>query len=1015
MAYQIKRDLDVVNKITARTVNPSVAVVIPEWLATTAYALGESIQESNKIYKCIVAHTSAATFGPDLTANNWVEISASTGGSTIQTLTDGLSIAWDGALGTYAKFTLNSVGSTLQNIANPVAGQLYVLTIQNAGVARYLTLDTKYRFNNSNSSGLISVKSGTTTLLITYDGTNDKFIIANSEKYTDVLTYGVSDGGTLNFEGGVEINYITTGVFGAITSTTIGTPATNFFSGLDGGIKTIYLTLVGSTVDTTYIFSSYWKNLDGTSFGNVTIPAGERQTYQFYAYSAEGVNIPLGNSANITVVEDRSALSALTPSDKDIIFVQDTLGLNPGFFIYDSERPFGDVEPSTALKYLVTFDDTLDLITTSVPHALTAGTIVRFSNTAPANPLSINPLTTDYYIINPTATTFQVSLTNGGVAVNLNSSGSPFNQHYVSTVGGWFYPISQVADKIHQFWTYEEYQTDTTTVFKVGDWINVKLPRQSYQVTLAGTGFSNITTQALFYDPQGLELPDSYQFSDSFTPDVAKYGRNYYGGIFAGSSQPLVIGAMLNNGAGPFYPSPGEKIQFVIFNMEATDKVVQFDPSWKDSTGTAITNQTVPANGQIRLDFEGTWTSTLPELRQIVSSGGSFDEVANFAALAALPATTGDLKMVTNEAGRQYLLRYDSTATIGLVPSSGTIQPGVEIIGYNVVPNNVETASAHNLSVNDAFIVAGGDSTTLIFEADLNYGQTYYVKTVPTATTFTLSDTLGGPEKVFTITMGSPQNSDNFVYTPGWWNVVSGGSQLPNEIYLTPRIIDQNNKGVEVNNSSGVVYWDTQRGIADYATTILPGGVDVASLTQDAFTSVGVNGVVMQDNVENTRLFTQAPNNAQTEPWISGEISTVEKLGIYTYAGSPETFITANKGAICFDTTTGVIYRKTTDATNTGWNSTQLLSTKTADYTVTEADEIIEVDTTAGNVEITLPNTLTAGKKITIIWIAGANTLTITSVKNMVDFDGVPKLSITPTVLHTAYSYINGSVNYQLV
>lgn len=48
---------------------------IPLWVTATSYLVGKTVIESNKIYRCIVAHTSG-TFAADLSNGNWVEISA---------------------------------------------------------------------------------------------------------------------------------------------------------------------------------------------------------------------------------------------------------------------------------------------------------------------------------------------------------------------------------------------------------------------------------------------------------------------------------------------------------------------------------------------------------------------------------------------------------------------------------------------------------------------------------------------------------------------------------------------------------------------------------------------------------------------------------------------------------------------------------------------------------------------------------------------------------------------------
>jgi hypothetical protein len=77
-------------------------------------------------------------------------------------------------------------------------------------------------------------------------------------------------------------------------------------------------------------------------------------------------------------------------------------------------------------------------------------------------------------------------------------------------------------------------------------------------------------------------------------------------------------------------------------------------------------------------------------------------------------------------------------------------------------------------------------------------------------------------------------------------------------------------------------------------------------------------------------------------------------------------------GGATFDTTEQLLWtRLTTD--------TAAVKTVTADYTATNYDDIIMVDSTAGSVVITLPVTLSSGKKITVHKLVAANTVTIQS------------------------------------
>lgn len=74
---------------------------------------------------------------------------------------------------------------------------------------------------------------------------------------------------------------------------------------------------------------------------------------------------------------------------------------------------------------------------------------------------------------------------------------------------------------------------------------------------------------------------------------------------------------------------------------------------------------------------------------------------------------------------------------------------------------SVITATAHGLAVNDPFTFAN----TLPTDSGVTDGTTYYVITVPTADTFTFSDTLGGTEIVlaYDITSADIVNIDEYV------------------------------------------------------------------------------------------------------------------------------------------------------------------------------------------------------------------------------------------------------------
>jgi hypothetical protein len=717
---------------------------------------------------------------------------------------------------------------------------------------------------------------------------------------------------------------------------------------------------------------------------------------------------PIAFDGSLNVVEDKAALAALaTPADMDVVFVQDSTGLNPGVFIYDSARAFGDVEPSTIQKKIVTFDDVTDVITTSTPHTYTAGTIVRFSDTAPASPLSTNTATTDYYIINPTATTFQVSLTNGGAAVNLTSPGSPFNTHYVSTKGGWFYPVSQVSDKFHQFWTYDEYQTDATTVFKVGDWVVVQHPRQSFQVTKAGTGFANISTQPVFYDPQGLELSDGYQFSDSFVPDVAKFGRDYYGAIFSSSSQPLVIGAVLNNGAGPFFPSPGEKIRFVIFNMEATDKVVQFDSSWKDSTGTAMANQTVPANGQIRLDFEGTWAGgSLTELRQVLAGG----IVANVGAWAATTTYKAGTYVKLN--GVVYQRIADGT--------SGATFNGTEAAFWNVISIDSTTASwaastyyPLGQQVQEGFRIlertVAGVSDALSFtntEAPnwkLISQKNFQSPWVANGYYYQGEKVLSENRTIQKLASGLSGATFNAIEAALWTPVTplkAGTTWAASTYYYAGDVVEVSADGIFIKRlaggMSGATFDNTEKALWSLVST-----TTLAVWTPLTYYYVGqevlISNKILRQLVGATSLATY--DGLETLNWEM-VYSSVTAWQPSTFYYTDEEF--TNNGVIYKRTNSGVS-QATFDSTEEGFcvrvgtveNNPKTITAAT--YTVLANDGIIVIDSTANAVDVTFPSTLQDGKMYVIQYVQTANTITVTA--------GAGTTIVSPTTYLPVASY----------
>lgn len=90
----------------------------------------------------------------------------------------------------------------------------------------------------------------------------------------------------------------------------------------------------------------------------------------------------------------------------------------------------------TSSTATATADDATDFWTSSA-HGLLNGDLIRFTNSGGTQPTGIS-LSTDYYVINKTTDTFQVSLTSGGSAVDMSDAGSgthSWTQQSVFTTG----------------------------------------------------------------------------------------------------------------------------------------------------------------------------------------------------------------------------------------------------------------------------------------------------------------------------------------------------------------------------------------------------------------------------------------------------------------------------------------------------------------------------------------------------------------------------------------------------
>lgn len=93
-------------------------------------------------------------------------------------------------------------------------------------------------------------------------------------------------------------------------------------------------------------------------------------------------------------------------------------------------------------------DISTNTITTTIAHGFSDGYVVKFSSTGTL-PSPLNS-TTDYYIISSTLTTFQLSLTNGGPAIDLTSQGS--GTHTVVYVSKYFDINSATGINKYRIW-----------------------------------------------------------------------------------------------------------------------------------------------------------------------------------------------------------------------------------------------------------------------------------------------------------------------------------------------------------------------------------------------------------------------------------------------------------------------------------------------------------------------------------------------------------------------------------
>jgi nitrous oxidase accessory protein NosD len=88
------------------------------------------------------------------------------------------------------------------------------------------------------------------------------------------------------------------------------------------------------------------------------------------------------------------------------------------------------------------------------------------------------------------------------------------------------------------------------------------------------------------------------------------------------------------------------------------------------------------------------------------------------------------------------------------------------------------------------------------------------------------------------------------------------------------------------------------------------------------------------------------------------------------------------KGALIYESTANRLTGATFDDTEKAFYKiinpvAEEIRTVTANYTAKAWDSVIYVDTTAGNVTVTLPNTLVDGKRITVHKLVAANSMIV--------------------------------------
>jgi len=160
------------------------------WASSTSYVVNQLVINSDKLYRCLIAHTSTASFATDLGAGNWVEVSASasgvknyiTNGNFENSSTSGWNLArstldattklpnqasgsWTAAAGTLSRTIVTSgqlsgvASLSLASSAATTAGDMLVtdaLTLDLEAQASVQTFSFYYRVTSGASNGNFS-------------------------------------------------------------------------------------------------------------------------------------------------------------------------------------------------------------------------------------------------------------------------------------------------------------------------------------------------------------------------------------------------------------------------------------------------------------------------------------------------------------------------------------------------------------------------------------------------------------------------------------------------------------------------------------------------------------------------------------------------------------------------------------------------------------------------------------------------------------------------------------------